>query len=154
MRWVARVANVAVIVGVVAAGASTNVTANASGLGCHGAFTFPGGTNGPSATSPDDDVYDAVMVLNRKHITCAAALQIAAKAYALNDLKVERGPQFGAGGWGGPFRTGAYHCFVLNRGSDFINARCSLGSRYIRFLDHRQYWSIPAPGWQGPTQIA
>lgn len=92
------------------------------------------------------------MVLTRQHISCSGALDVAAKAYALAGLKIEWGPQFGAGGWGGPFRTGPYRCFVLNRGSDFINAKCRRGNRRIRFYDHRQYWSIPTPGWHKPAR--
>lgn len=64
----------------------------------------------------------------------------------------ERGPQFGAGGFGGPFSVGSFHCFLHSRGSDFINAACASGHRYVRFYDHRQYFSIPAPGWSPPAR--
>jgi hypothetical protein len=116
----------------------------APNLGCHGAFTF-------KDTSPTDDVYDAVRVLGRQNITCSDALRIGARAYALSGLEIERGPQFGAGGYGGPFRSGVFRCFLINRGSDFINARCSHGQQRVRFYDHRQYWSIPTPGWTPPA---
>jgi hypothetical protein len=140
----------AVAVSVVATGLMAGAllgaaTASAApNLGCHGAFTF-------DHTRPSDDVYDAVRVLRRQNMTCTAALRIAARAYALSGLKVEQGPQFGAGGYGGPFHTGTFHCFLLNRGSDFINARCSRGQQRLRFYDHRQYWSIPTPGWTPPA---
>jgi hypothetical protein len=126
-------------------------SAGALRLGCHGAFTFPSAFGFPG-TSPSDDIYDAVMVLGRHNMSCSAALRVAAKARALTGLKMERGPQFGGGGWGGPFRTGRFHCFVLSRGSDFIDAKCNRGSRRVRFYDHRQNWSIPTPGWHKPAR--
>ncbi len=113
-------------------------------LGCHAPYTFPGAGRG--------DVYDAVMVLNRRHISCGAALHIGAKARALSGLKIIYGPQFGGGGWGGPFHVGSFHCYVLARGSDFINASCRRGRQSLRFYDHRQYFSIPEPGWSPPAR--
>ncbi|HEY4898009.1 MAG TPA: hypothetical protein VII01_18210 [Solirubrobacteraceae bacterium] len=113
--------------------------ASAQGLGCHGAFA--------SAGAPEGDMYNAVMVLNRSHLSCVSALRIGAEGRALNGLKPVFGPQFGGGGFGGPFHVRDYHCYLLNRGSDFINATCRRGRRWVRFYDHRQYWSIPTPGW-------
>jgi hypothetical protein len=99
-----------------------------------------------------DEVYDAVQVVRRKHLSCSQALHIAAKARSLRGLKVTFGSQYGAGGWGGPFHVGRYHCLVLDRGSDFIDGECWRGDRFVRFYDHRQYWSIPERGWSPPTR--
>jgi hypothetical protein len=96
--------------------------------------------------------YDAVTVTNRVNMTCSTALHIAAKADSLSGLRVIYNPsEFGAGGWGGPFHEGRYHCWVLTRGSDFIHAMCWLGRTSVTFTDHRQYWGIPTPGWNPPA---
>jgi hypothetical protein len=115
-----------------------------TGVGCHDAFQMPG-------FSIRSNTFDAVQVLRRGGITCPQALYIAAKARSLNGLKVIYGKQFGAGGWGGPFRVGPWRCYVLGRGSDFILGRCSRGARYVRFYDHRSDWRFPDPGFFRPT---
>ncbi len=125
-------------------GSSPGRASGQGGLGCHAAYEIPHAARG--------DIYDAVMVTRRAHMTCNAALDLAAKAYALPHFKMERGAQFGAGGYGGPFRVGSFHCFLHDRGSDFINAACASGHRYARFYDHRQYFSIPEDGWSPPAR--
>jgi hypothetical protein len=114
-------------------------------LGCHAAFKMPRGYG----ASLGGVLYDAVRVLGRNGLTCSAALHIAAKAYALG-LRPIFGPQFGAGGFGGPFHVGRFHCYLTNRVSDDISARCSRGGQSVRFLDHRQYWSDRDRGWSPP----
>jgi hypothetical protein len=116
-----------------------------TGVGCHGAFQMPG----YSIHSP---VFDAVQVLSRKGMTCSKALHIAARARWLKGIQWRSGPQYGAGGHGGPFHVGPWHCFVLHRGSDFIDGRCSLGGRKVHFYDHRSYWQFPDPGFSPPTR--
>jgi len=129
----------------VGASAPSTGLAFKTGVGCHGPFRMP-------TASLHSNVYDAVQVLKRIRMSCSQALHIAARARWLRGLQIEYGSQFGAGGWGGPFHVGAWHCFVLNRGSDFIHGKCSLGGRSVRFYDHRQYWSIPERGWSRPTR--
>ncbi len=124
--------------------AGTERASGQSGLGCHAPFKIPG--------VPGSDVYDAAMVTRRANLSCRTALDIAAKGYSLPHLRMERGPQFGAGGFGGPFSVGSFHCFLYSRGSDFINAACASGHRYVRSYDRRQYFSIPAPGWSPPAR--
>ncbi len=116
-----------------------------TGVGCHGAFKMPG-------FSVHSDVFDAVQVLSRRRMSCNQALRIAAKARWLKGLKVIYGPQFGGGGWGGPFHVDRWHCYVLSRGSDFILGRCTSGAKRLRFYDHRSYWSAPDPGFSPPTR--
>src|SRR5690349_15541718 len=69
-----------------------------TGVGCHGPFRMPG-------QSIDSLIFDAVQVRARKRMSCHWALHIAAKARWLAGLTVIFGPQFGAGGWGGPFHV-------------------------------------------------
>lgn len=111
---------------------------------CRAPFMFPGGYG-------KRFLYDAVTVLHRSNISCNAALHIAAKARALTSLKIIFGPQFGAGGYGGPFRVGNFRCWLMNRGSDFINARRHRGRQSLRFYDHRQYWSEHDPAFPPPA---
>jgi hypothetical protein len=94
-----------------------------------------------------------VEVLRYSGTNCSAALHIAARAYATPGLKIIRGPQFGAGGYGGPFHVGRWHCYLLNRGSDFKNAKCSQGGKHVRFYDHRDYkrYRTSDPDWSGPV---
>lgn len=133
------------VVAAVALGApSASFGAFQTGVGCHDAFQMPG-------FSIRSDTFDAVQVLRRGGMTCPQALYIAAKARWLKGIKVIYGKQFGAGGWGGPFHVGLWHCYVLNRGSDFINGKCWRGSRYVRFYDHRSDWRFPDPGFIRPT---
>ena len=112
------------------------------GHGCHAPFTIPG--------YPRDMAYNAVQVMHRERTTCQTALHVAAKAWTTPGLQIKWGPQFGGGGYGGPFHVGRWHCYLLSRGSDFKNAKCSRGQQAIRFYDHRQYWQIPEPGWKWP----
>lgn len=116
-----------------------------TGVGCHGPFTMPG-------HSIHSTTFDAVQVLSRKRVSCSQALHIAAKARWLKGIRVIYGPQFGAGGWGGPFHVVRWHCYVLDRGSDFIDGRCSLGGQTVRFYDHRSDWRFPDPGFSPPTR--
>jgi hypothetical protein len=118
-----------------------------TGIGCHGAFTMPG-------TSTHSSTFDAVQVLRRKNMSCSQALHVAARARWLTGVRVIYDPQFGAGGWGGPFHVGALHCYVLHRGSDFVDGKCSRGRRYVRFYDHRSYWQFPDPGFAPPARNA
>lgn len=115
------------------------------GVGCHGAFQMPG-------RSIPRTMFDAVQVLTRKRLGCAQALHIAARARWLNGVQVIYAPQFGGGGWGGPFHVGRWHCYVLGRGSDFLYARCVLGSQSALFYDHRSDWRFPDPGFSPPTR--
>ena len=55
-------------------------------------------------------------------------------------------------GSGGPFHVGPWDCYVLHRGSDFIDGRCSRGSRRVRFYDHRSDWRFPDKGYSPPTR--
>jgi hypothetical protein len=57
--------------------------------------------------------FDAVQVLSRKGIDCSGALDVAARTRWLGGVKVIYGPQFGGGGWGGPFHVGRWLCHVL-----------------------------------------
>ena len=41
---------------------------------------------------------------------------------------------------------------VLGRGSDFLYARCALGSQSVLFYDHRSDWRFPDPGFSPPTR--
>lgn len=102
--------------------------------------------------SVQSGTFDAVQVRSRRRLRCSDALHIAAKARWLNGLKVIYGPQFEGGGWGGPFRVGRWHCYVLGRGSDFIDGRCSRGGRRVHFYDHRSNWAFPDPGFSPPTR--
>jgi hypothetical protein len=95
--------------------------------------------------------FDAVQVLRRGGMTCPQAVYIAARARWLKGIKVIYGRQFGGGGWGGPFHVGLWHCYVLNRGSDFLNGRCWRGARYVRFSDHQSDWRFPDRGFFPPT---
>lgn len=115
----------------------------ASALGCHAAFQARQGFY-------SGNVYYAVRILRRTRITCGGALNVAARARYLRGLHLIRKPS-NPGGWVGPFRVGAWHCFVLERGSDFLDGRCSLPGRSVRFYNHRQYWSPPEPGWRRPA---
>ena len=87
-------------------------------------------------------------------MSCSAAPHVAARAYSLRGLRPIFGPQFGAGGFGGPFRVGEFHCYLLARGSDFRDARCRQGAKSLRFFDHRDYTQVRGqePGWSGPLQ--
>ncbi|MBV8806281.1 MAG: hypothetical protein JO042_14585 [Sinobacteraceae bacterium] len=113
---------------------TTSDASRSHGPSCYGPFTMPGGR-------PTDNVYDAVTVTSRTNISCTAGLRIGAQAYSLPGLKIVFGPQFGGGGYGGPFRVGGFHCYLHSRGSDFRLASCQRGDRIVRFYDHRQYWS-------------
>jgi hypothetical protein len=96
--------------------------------------------------------FDAVQVRARKGMSCSWALHVAAKARWLAGVTVIFGPQFGGGGWGGPFHVSQWHCFVLGRGSDFIDGRCRWGGRAAHFYDHRSNWGFPDPGFSPPTR--
>jgi hypothetical protein len=128
------------------AGASPSASSGFKfGVGCHGAFTMPG-------FSIHSNLFDAVQILSRRHTSCQQALHIAAKARWLHGIKVIYGPQFGGGGWGGPFHVGKWHCYVLHRGSDFLEGRCWLHGRRVHFYDHRSDWRFPDPGFSPPTR--
>jgi hypothetical protein len=116
-----------------------------TGVGCHGPFRMPG-------QSIHSLTFDAVQVRARQRMSCYWALHIAAKARWLAGLKVIYGPQFGGGGWGGPFHVSHWHCYVLGRGSDFIDARCRWRGRAVHFYDHRSNWNFPDPGFDPPTR--
>ena len=115
-----------------------------TGVGCHGPFRMPG-------HSIHSSTFDAVQVRARQRMSCYWALHIAAKARWLTGLKVIYGPRFGGGGWGGPFHVSHWHCYVLSRGSDFIDGRCKWRGRAVHFYDHRSNWNFPDPGFDPPT---
>lgn len=115
-----------------------------TGVGCHGPFRMPG-------QSIHSLTFDAVQVRARERMRCYWALRIAAKARWLAGIKVIYGPQFGGGGWGGPFHVGQWQCYVLGRGSDFIDGRCRWRGRAVHFYDHRSNWDFPDPGFDPPT---
>jgi hypothetical protein len=119
---------------------------------CHAPFNMPPGYGGSYAAQVQRYDYDQVEALKYGGMNCSAALHIAARAYAVPGLKVIRGPQFGPGGYGGPFHVGRWHCFLLNRGSDFKNAKCTRGGKHVRFYDHRDYKADRGsePDWSGP----
>ena len=83
------------------------------------------------------------------NITCNQALDVASRGTMTPGLKVERGPQFGGGGYGGPFHIGRYHCFLITRGSDFIVARCHRASLSFNFSSHRSLKDYPDEGFEG-----
>lgn len=97
----------------------------------------------PMVTAPGHpaDGYLQVSVNSHKRMSCAAAVQIAARAYYLPDLKPIRGPQFGPGGWGGPFHV-------------VIDAKCDNGARSLRFSTHSDFGKgrQPDPEWSGPLR--
>jgi hypothetical protein len=129
----------------IAAGAPSASFGFQTGVGCHGSFQMPG-------YSIHSTTFDALQVLSRKRMSCSQALHIAARARWLNGIQWRSGPQYGPGEHGGPFHVGHWHCFVLNRGSDFINGRCSRNGRRVRFHDHRSDWRFPDPGFSPPTR--
>jgi hypothetical protein len=69
-------------------------------------------------------------------MSCARAVQVARNASSLRGLRVIRGPGFGAGGFGGPFRAGNFSCFLFRRGSDFRLAYCAWRQQAIYFYSH------------------
>lgn len=147
-RFVTPVAFVAAAVVGVSSGA-------ASGAGvphCHAPFKMPRGYGGSYAGQVQKDDYDQVSVLSHGGMSCSAALHIAARAYSTPGLKIIFGPQFGGGGYGGPFHVGRFQCYLLHRGSDFRDARCSLGTKRVRFYDHRDYQAVRdgQADWSGP----
>ncbi|HUO69273.1 MAG TPA: hypothetical protein VMU39_00730 [Solirubrobacteraceae bacterium] len=77
-------------------------------------------------------------------MTCARAVRIGGAAYSLPGLRPIFGPQFGGGGYGGPFHVGHLYCWLDSRGSDFRNAACWHGKgrkrEYVKFYDHRDYY--------------
>jgi hypothetical protein len=99
---------------------------------CQGPMPMPAGY--PSAYA-----YDNVTVSSYGGMSCARALQIGAATYALPGLRPIYGPQFGGGGFGGPFRVGRLRCWLYSRGSDFRVADCRGPHQYVKFYDHRDY---------------
>ena len=85
--------------------ASTGVAFAQPGHGCHAPFTIPG--------YPRDMAYNAVQVMHRERTTCQTALHPAAKAWTTPGLQIKWGPQFGGGGYGGPFHVGRWDCYLL-----------------------------------------
>jgi hypothetical protein len=145
LRKLIQVGMMLAVFATLAAGAPRASFGFQTGVGCHGPFKMP-------ASSIHNTTFDAVQVLSRKGMGCSQALHIAARARWLNGIKVIYGPQFGGGGWGGPFHVDQWHCYVLSRGSDFIDGKCSLGGRRVRFDDHRSDWRFPDPGFSPPTR--
>ena len=121
-------------------------TSNAS-ASCHAQFYMPQGPYTIYHYTP----LDAVSVTSRVHLSCSRALQISARAYNTPHLRIIVGPQFGPGGFGGPFRLGSYRCYLHSRGSDFRNAECWRGSEDVWFSDHRDYWPYLDPGFHSPV---
>jgi hypothetical protein len=84
--------------------------------------------------------YIDVQVSSYRGMTCARAVRVGAAAYPLPGLRPIFGPQFGPGGYGGPFHVGHLSCWLYGRLSDFRIAKCSRGREYVKFYDHRDYW--------------
>lgn len=80
-----------------------------------------------------------VTVYYHGNMNCAQAVQLSRRAYLVPGLHVIRDPfAFGGGGFGGPFQVGHFGCFLIARGSDFVQAYCSWGARAVYFYDHRE----------------
>jgi hypothetical protein len=103
---------------------------------CRGIMTTPGYHD--SYTSSID-----VEVSRYLGMTCSRALRIGAAAYLEPGLRPIYGPQFGGGGFGGPFHVGHLYCWLNTRGSDFTVAACWHGQgrqrEYVKFYDQRNY---------------
>jgi hypothetical protein len=103
---------------------------------CRGTLTTPGYHD--SYTSTID-----VQVSRYLGMTCNRALRVGAAAYLHPGLRPIFGPQFGGGGFGGPFQVGRLYCWLNARGSDFTVAACWHGSgrqrEYAKFSDQRNY---------------
>lgn len=139
----------AAIAAIVAFGVPSGVSSASPLPRCHAPFKMP---RGYPRNEPGQ--YYAVIVLKHHGMTCSAALHMAACAYMLPGLEPIWGPQFGAGGFGGPFQVGRFHCYLLMRGSDFRVAKCSRASKSLRFIDSRDFTAFRSeePGWSGPLR--
>ena len=92
------------------------------------------------------DAYTSTIDVQVSHyfgMTCNRALRVGAAAYLHPGLRAIFGPQFGGGGFGGPFHVGHLSCWLDGRGSDFTYAACWHGHgrrrEYAKFYDHRNY---------------
>lgn len=101
---------------------------------CHGRMPIP--------DYPSANAYDNVQILRYDGMSCRTALKVAAAAYALPGLRPIYGPQFGGGGFGGPFHVGKLKCWLYSRGSDFRLADCRGDHKYVKFYDHREYYGV------------
>jgi hypothetical protein len=108
----------------------------AASTSCRAIMTTPGYHD--SYTSSID-----VQVSRYLGMTCNRALRIGAAAYLHPGLRPIYGPQFGGGGFGGPFYVGHLYCWLNARGSDFTVAACWHGHgrqrEYVKFGDNRNY---------------
>jgi len=119
------IASLAVIAGLAFAG-------SAQATACNGVLGTPGYHD---AYSSKLDVY----VSSYHGMTCPRALRVGAAAYLHPGLRPIFGPQFGGGGYGGPFHVGHLPCWLYMRGSDFLTAKCWSGHEYVKFGDERDY---------------
>jgi hypothetical protein len=113
-----------------------SVDANGASARCQAIMSTPG----------YHDAYTSTIDVQVSHyfgMTCDRALRVGAAAYLHPGLRPIFGPQFGAGGYGGPFHVGHLHCWLDSRGSDFTYAACWHGHgrkrEYAKFYDHRNY---------------
>jgi|SRR5450755_3074057 len=108
----------------------------AASTNCRGIRTTPGYHDGYTSTID-------VQVSRYLGMTCNRALRVGAAAYLHPGLQPIFGPQFGGGGYGGPFHVGLLSCWLNTRGSDFAAAACWHGRgrqrEYVKFYDHRNY---------------
>ena len=120
---------------IIAAGLALAGPAAAS-ANCHAIMTTPGYHD--SYTSTID-----VQVSRYLGMPCNRALRIGAAAYLHPGLQPIYGPQFGGGGFGGPFHVGRLYCWLNARGSDVTDAACWHGHgrqrEYVKFFDQRNY---------------
>jgi hypothetical protein len=100
---------------------------------CHG------NVDQPPIVSAGYQPYIQVGVTSYRGMTCARAVRIGYAAYALPGLHAIYGPQFGAGGFGGPFHVGHLACWLYARLSDTRIAKCWSSHEYVKFWDHRDF---------------
>ena len=98
-------------------------------------------------------IYDRlVKVFERRHLSCFVATRIGsavADAYERGLPRADYPPPIAPGFPGGHSRRfkvrtrsyGTYTCRMLERGSDFVEAKCWRGVRYVRFVS-LNHWSV------------